>query len=99
VLPVLFGDRFVARFDARLDRESCALHILSWHWETGQSWSAELADSLQVAFSHFLTFLGAGSVVTDAAVDPAVADLLAGTPFAGGPERPARPHPSDVLSG
>jgi uncharacterized protein YcaQ len=37
VLPVLHGDRVIARFDARADRESGALRILALHGEPGSS--------------------------------------------------------------
>jgi uncharacterized protein YcaQ len=59
VLPVLFGDRFVARFDAKLDRIDHTLHVLSWHWEPGESSTAEFLTALREALTHFCEFLGA----------------------------------------
>jgi uncharacterized protein YcaQ len=76
VLPVLYGDRFVARFDAKLDRETNTLWIQSWHWEPGESLTAEMSAALQEALTHFLTFLGAERVAATGDVDPAVEELL-----------------------
>jgi len=76
VLPVLFGDRFVARFDSRLDRKQDRLTILSWHWEPGQSLTDELAGALREALSHFLAYLAAQEVAVAEGVDPAVVALV-----------------------
>ena len=76
VLPVLFGDRFVARFDSKLDRKERKLTILSWHWEPGQSLTDKLADALRDAMTHFLAYLGAEGCVAAEGVDPAVAVLV-----------------------
>lgn len=35
MLPVLDGDRFIGRFDAKADRESSTLRVLSIHMEPG----------------------------------------------------------------
>jgi uncharacterized protein YcaQ len=78
VLPVLYGDRFVARFDPKLDRDQGVLRILSWHWEPGESLTEDLADALRDALTHFMAYLGADSVVTAEGVDPTVARLMAG---------------------
>jgi len=78
VLPVLFGDRFVARFDSKLDREAGRLTILIWHWEPGQSLTDELADALHDALTHFLAYLGAEGCVAAEGVDPDVAALIGG---------------------
>jgi uncharacterized protein YcaQ len=78
VLPVLFGDRFVARFDTKLNREQGRLQVLNWHWEPGESLSAAFGDALQEAVSDFLSYLGAARVVTAEGVDPAVAALVEG---------------------
>ncbi|GHC31835.1 DNA glycosylase AlkZ-like family protein [Aidingimonas halophila] len=64
VLPVLWGDRCVARFDARCRRDT--LTILAWHWEhdiTASRLPDGLAESLQYAACDFLDYLGANRVV------------------------------------
>lgn len=77
VLPVLYGDRFVARFDAKLDRENHALKILSWHWEPGESLTDDLAAALHEAFTHFLAFLGAERTVPAEGIEPDVVAVCA----------------------
>jgi uncharacterized protein YcaQ len=75
VLPVLYGDRFVARFEPKLDREDNILTLLSWHWEPGESLTDGLASALSDAWAHFLAYLGAERVVAAEGVDPAVATV------------------------
>lgn len=75
VLPVLYGDRFVARFDPKLDRDEGILRILSWYWEPGESLTPELAKALRDALTHFMAFAGAASVIVDKGADAAVAAL------------------------
>jgi uncharacterized protein YcaQ len=76
VLPVLYGDRFVARFDPKLDREGGALTILSWHWEPGESLTDDLTNALRDALVHFSAYLSVAQVITADGVDPAVAALV-----------------------
>lgn len=76
VLPVLYGDRFVARFDPKLDGQVGTLRILSWHWEAGESLTEGLADALWEAMAHFVRYLGAERAVAAEDVDPAIAALV-----------------------
>jgi uncharacterized protein YcaQ len=76
VLPVLYGDRFVARFDAKLERKKGELQLLSWHWEPGESLTDELAGALREALAHFMAYLEAGQIAVAEGVDPAVAALV-----------------------
>ena len=76
VLPVLYGDRFVARFDAKLKRQEGVLALLRWHWEPGESLDEQLAAALRDAWVHFVAFLGAGQITASEGVDPAVAALV-----------------------
>jgi uncharacterized protein YcaQ len=76
VLPVLYGDRFVARFDARLERDRGQLLILSWHWEPGQSLTRKLASALREALAHFLAYLDADGAAAAEGVDASVATLV-----------------------
>jgi len=56
VLPVLYGDRFVARFDGRYDTTSGTLQVLAYHEEPGGlPWSHPTISS---AFQRFLAYLG-----------------------------------------
>jgi len=75
VLPVLYGDRFVARFDPKLDRDEGILRIVSWHWEPGESLTQELAEALRDGLAHFMAFAGATSVIFDTGADAALTAL------------------------
>lgn len=64
VLPVLWGERFVARFDARCQQG--VLTLLAWHWEADihpARLPEGLAEALQRAAGEFLDYLGAARVV------------------------------------
>lgn len=62
VLPVLYGDRFVARFEPGRDKENGDLVIKNWWWEPGVYQTVELRQSLDRGFKRFLDYLGAGSI-------------------------------------
>jgi uncharacterized protein YcaQ len=62
VLPILYGDRFVARFEPGREKKSKALQIKNWWWEPGVEVTAEMQAALQSAFRHFLAYLGADHV-------------------------------------
>ena len=56
VLPVLYGDRFVARFDAKYEAPSGILHVFSYREEPdGLPWSH---PTVIAAFQRFLGYLG-----------------------------------------
>ncbi|RAW07794.1 hypothetical protein DKQ62_06450 [Halomonas elongata] len=64
VLPVLWGDRFIARFDAQCREGTLTIH--AWHWEADimPSRLPEGApEALQRAARDFLGYLGADRVV------------------------------------
>jgi hypothetical protein len=65
VLPILFGDRFVGRFEPRLDRASGTLRILGIWWEAG--FSPRRADgfvpAMRIALRAYMDFVGARSLV------------------------------------
>ena len=67
VLPVFYGDRFVARFDSR--REKGTWTISRWWWEPGVTPDAEMLDALQVAIQQFLYYLCADDVKTGEGVN------------------------------
>jgi uncharacterized protein YcaQ len=58
VLPVLYGDRFVARFEPGRDKESGTLLIKNWWWEADASPSKTMRTELARCFKRFLRFLG-----------------------------------------
>ncbi len=62
VLPILYGDRFVARFEPGRDRRQAALLIKGWWWEPGVTPSPEMQAELRRCFARFLAYLGAESL-------------------------------------
>lgn len=74
VLPVLYGDRFVARFDSRL--EGNVWTISRWWWEEGVNPDADMLDALRDAAGRFVAYLGADGGRVIAGADGATADAL-----------------------
>lgn len=66
VLPVLFGDRLIARFDVW--SRAGVLQIRSWHWESGRI-PAAFWPAFESALAKFLNYAGATSVECDDSVD------------------------------
>ena len=58
VLPVLYGDRFVARFEPGRDKKSQALVIKNWWWEADVERTGEMYNSLKDCFQRFMGYLG-----------------------------------------
>ena len=57
VLPVLYGDRFVARFEPTLDRDRGVLTVAGWWWEPQVEPTAEMRAAILDAFQYFLHYL------------------------------------------
>jgi uncharacterized protein len=76
-LPVLWGDRLVARFDSKLDRTSNTFIILGLWLEDETLGSDEaFAAALAAGFARFVTFLGAGQVDVTAIREPLLREFL-----------------------
>jgi uncharacterized protein YcaQ len=62
VLPILFGDRFVGRFEPKIDRETNSVKVLGVWWEDGfaPSRANGFVDDMRHALTAYLTFAGAG---------------------------------------
>jgi len=56
VLPILYRDRFVGRFDGRYDREARTLQVISYHQE--KAGLSVDAPAVRQAFGRFLRYLG-----------------------------------------
>lgn len=65
VLPVLYDDRFVARFEPGRDKENGALIIKNWWWEEGIRPSKRMQTALTRCFKRFMRFLEADRLIID----------------------------------
>ena len=80
VLPILYGDRFVARFEPGLDKKNGALIIKKWWWESGVKQSERMHFDLLHCLKRFLKYLGADNLQIDSkATEQASLDWLAST--------------------
>jgi uncharacterized protein YcaQ len=57
VLPVLFGDRFVARFEPAFDKKRRELTIKNWWWEEGVQADGAMQAALDRCFQAFRDYL------------------------------------------
>ncbi len=67
-LPVLYGDRLVARLDPKVDRLTGALHILGFWLEQGVSVDERFKHALAAGLQRFLRLAGAETLVCDVPV-------------------------------
>jgi uncharacterized protein YcaQ len=74
VLPVFYGDRFIARVDSRLERGIWM--ILRWWWEPDVVPTAELLDALRSGAMAFCDYLHATGIQVAEGVDPAARQAL-----------------------
>jgi hypothetical protein len=73
VLPVLYGDRFVARCEPTFDKETRVLSIEGWWWEADAQPDVAMQAALIDGFRGFMRYLGAGSIrLSDAVVDEVI---------------------------
>jgi uncharacterized protein len=70
VLPVFYGDRFVARFDSRLEKGVWTL--ARWWWEPDVKADVEMITALQDAIQRFVHYLRAEGVQVGEGVDEVV---------------------------
>jgi len=76
VLPVFYGERFVARMDSRLEKGVWT--ISHWWWEPDVTPGAELLEALRAAAEGFLHYLRADGVCVGEDVDVLVKQTLLG---------------------
>ncbi len=64
VLPILFGDRLVGRFEPRLERSSGVLRILGIWWQDGFSprHAEGFVEAMRIALAEYMRFVGARSL-------------------------------------
>jgi uncharacterized protein YcaQ len=70
-LPILWGDRLVARFDSKLDRPTNTFVILGlWLEDEALGNDEAFADALAGGLARFVTFLGASKLEAKAIREP-----------------------------
>lgn len=70
-LPVLWGDRLVARFDSKLDRTTNTFFILGlWLEDKALGKNEAFAEALACGFARFVKFLGASKLNAKAIREP-----------------------------
>ena len=70
-LPILWGDRLVARFDSKLDRTTNTFVILGlWLEDKALGKDEAFAEALACGFARFVTFLGASQLDAKAIREP-----------------------------
>ena len=76
VLPVFYGDRFVARVDSRLEKGVWT--IARWWWEDDVAPDAGMLDTLRDAVKRFMYYLRADGVIVGEGVDERVRGAVVG---------------------
>jgi uncharacterized protein YcaQ len=76
VLPVFYGDRFVARVDSRLEKGIWT--ISRWWWEADTTPDAEMLDALRDMVERFIYYLHADGIVVGEGVDERVREAVVG---------------------
>ena len=72
-LPVLWGDRLVARFDGRLDRPTRTLHVLGlWLEDEALATDPAFGEAFARGMTRYGRFLGAGRIDPTGVVQPAI---------------------------
>jgi uncharacterized protein len=74
VLPVLYGDRLVARMEAWARKG--VLEIRVWHWEAGHPEGIEFREALAKAFKDFMAYSSTQRVVFAEGVDKGLAEIV-----------------------
>ena len=80
VLPVLYGERFVARFEPVFDKRNRALTVKKWWWEPGIRVDKPMQEAISQAMERFCRYLQVEqfSLSSDINADPACAWLVNG---------------------
>ncbi|MBS3966021.1 MAG: winged helix DNA-binding domain-containing protein, partial [Truepera sp.] len=73
-LPVMYGERFVARVDSRL--EGSTWQIKGWWWEKGVDMDPEMLEGLEQAVVAFMRYLLADEVKVAPSLDRRVQSAL-----------------------
>jgi uncharacterized protein YcaQ len=66
-LPVLYGDKFVGRFDPKADRAEKTFYVKSMYFEKGFVPDEKFNDSFTLKLNQFAIFNGCNKIVIDKA--------------------------------
>jgi uncharacterized protein YcaQ len=70
VLPVLYGERFIARCDLALDRKTSQLVFKNWWWEPDVRVSDSMVTAIESCFRQFMRFLEVHSMTAGSDMVP-----------------------------
>jgi uncharacterized protein YcaQ len=77
VLPILYGDRFIARFEPSRETDDDVLRIEHWWWEPNVERTETMLTALREGFQRFLAYLNADTLqITERAREQAGLDWL-----------------------
>jgi hypothetical protein len=62
VLPVIYGDRFAARFDPAFDKKTRELTISNWWWEEDVQPDEAMQAAMAACFREFMGYLDASRI-------------------------------------
>lgn len=65
VLPVLAGDRLVARVEPVLEKKSGRLKVRGWWWEEGIPHLGQMENAIKICIREFMAYIGAEGVGVD----------------------------------
>jgi uncharacterized protein len=68
VLPVLYGDRFIARFEPLCAKKSGVFTINNWWWEEGVSLDKDMQTALIVCMQEFAHYLNTDEIKIGTAI-------------------------------
>ncbi len=63
VIPVLYKDTFVGRFEAKYNRKTKEFILYNWWWEHDTKLTKSLYKQTDLAIKRFMTFLGAKELI------------------------------------
>ncbi len=76
VLPVLYGDRFIGRFEPSYDKKTKTLTVKNWWCESGVKQTKSLQHALVKCFRRFAGYLGANRIEPGEDLNPTMLDLI-----------------------
>jgi len=63
VLPVLYGERFIARFEPLFDKKTGVLTIKDWWWQEDVRVDERFEKALFECLGEFMNYLSASQIV------------------------------------